>query len=197
MKLQDRDKRALAALGVMLVVSLVVFFWPSAETSVGSPDALVSVPEAERRLQKLRILAAAIPAREKALLDVDAQVKDREKGLLSAETAQQNSAHMLQVLRQVAQRQSPPVELGQVELGPVQAFGADYAEATVSFSTTCQIEQVVNFLADLTAQPELIATNEIQIRAGDAKKKTVFFRLTVSGLLPRRLLPEKRGGALF
>jgi len=197
MKLQDRDRRALAALGVMLVLSLAVFFWPSPETEVVSAEGVVSIPEAERRLGKLRALAAAIPAREQALRGVEEQLKERESGLLNAETAQQNSAHMLQVLRQVAQRQSPPVELGQVELGSVQPFGEHYAEARVSFSTTCQIEQVVNFLADLTAQPELISTSEIQIRAGDAKKKTVFFRLTVSGVLPRRFLPEKRGGALF
>jgi len=197
MKFEDRDRRALAALGVMLFISLAIYFWPSPESEVVSAEGVTSIPEAERRLQKLRALAAAIPAREKALGEVEAQLKKREEGLLSAETAQQNQAHMLQVLRSVAQRQTPAIELGQVELGQVQPFGADYAEATISFTTTCQIEQVVNLMADLTAQPELIATNEIQIRAGDPKKKTVFFRLSVSGLLPRRLAPERRGGTLF
>lgn len=195
MTLQDRDRRALALLAVALVVSLGVYFWPESAPDTVAPAVTDSIAMAERRLQKTLELAAAIPAKEKVLEEMDAQLKEREKGLIEAETPQQAQAQMVELLRKIARAQAPPLELGSIDLGAVQPFGAHYAEAFVSVSAVCRIEQIVNLLADLSAQPELIATHDIQLRAADQKKKTISMRLTVSGVLPRRLLPERKGAA--
>jgi hypothetical protein len=42
-----------------------------------------------------------------------------------------------------------------------------------------------------------VATNELSINAANAKQKTVSVRMTVSGLVPRRLVPVKKGLAAF
>ena len=55
------------------------------------------------------------------------------------------------------------------------------------------IEQLVNLLADLGAQPELLATSEIRIGQANGAQKLIPVRLTVSGIVPRKLIPEKKG----
>jgi hypothetical protein len=55
----------------------------------------------------------------------------------------------------------------------------------------CRVEQLVNVLAAIAALPELIATRDVQITAANPKDKTVRVRLTVTGVVPKSLLPDK------
>jgi hypothetical protein len=64
---------------------------------------------------------------------------------------------------------------------------------SVSISLECGIEQLVNFLAELGAQPELLATTDLRLGAAREKDKILPARLTVSGVVPRKLIPEKKG----
>ena len=74
------------------------------------------------------------------------------------------------------------------------AFAADaYARVTVSASMDCRIDELVNLLAAISAQPEIISTDEIRCGAANPKSKSMPVRLTISGLVPRRLVPEKKG----
>ena len=50
---------------------------------------------------------------------------------------------------------------------------------------------MVNLLADLGNQPELIATEEVQIGEASPKDKRLSVRIVVSGLVERKLIPEK------
>jgi hypothetical protein len=62
---------------------------------------------------------------------------------------------------------------------------------------TCLIEQLVNLLAALANEPELLSTNEIQVTGGPDKNKTIQVRLTLSGVVSKKLALEKKtGGAL-
>jgi hypothetical protein len=62
-------------------------------------------------------------------------------------------------------------------------------------SFVCGIEQLVNLLAALANnQPQILATNEISVVGGSDKKKNIQVRLTLSALVPRKLIP-KRGAA--
>jgi hypothetical protein len=63
---------------------------------------------------------------------------------------------------------------------------------SVSITVTCRIEELVNYLAALSAQPELTATEEIRFGTSHPKQKTMPIRLTVSGLVARRLVPERK-----
>ncbi len=198
MNLQDRDKRALMALGFALIVALVILLWPSSSsTPKAVAPGVTTIPMAEQRLARLRNVVAAIPGKKQVLDGVAAQLKQRERGILEAETAAQAQAQLLQLIRKVARSQAPPLELGQVEMGAVQALGADYGEVLVTVHTNCRIEQLVNLLADISAQSEAIATHDLQVRASDLKQKIVAVRLTVSGVMPKRLVPERRGVGAF
>jgi hypothetical protein len=55
----------------------------------------------------------------------------------------------------------------------------------------------VNFLAAIANQPEVLATNEINITGGRDKKKTLQVRLSLSGVVPKKLLPVKKAGGAF
>ncbi len=193
MTLTTRDKRALIVLGVTTAFSLTVWFWPESRGVAVKSTSVADIPLAERRLQRLRQLAATAPAKEAALKQALADLAVREKGIVQADTAAQAQAQILQIVRRLARGQAPPLEMSGVEMGPVRPFGADYGEAVVSVTFTARIDQLLNLLADLTAQPELVSTEEMRIGAAGNKQKTMTVRLTVSGVVPRKLVPEKKG----
>ena len=55
----------------------------------------------------------------------------------------------------------------------------------------------MNFLAALTSEKSLLATNEVRISSANPKEKTLTVRLTLSGVIPRKLVPEQKGPSLF
>jgi hypothetical protein len=138
-------------------------------------------------------LSAGLAAQQKLTAEIARELAAREQGLIQADTPAQAQAQLLQIFRRVASRQAPPIEIKTVEMGQIRPLGADYGELTVPVTFDCRIEQLLNLLADLTAQPEIVATSDLRITAGDARQKTLNVRLTVSGVAPRRLVPEKKG----
>lgn len=198
MTLRKRDARALAVLAVALVLfALFHFAWPENSAPVISAAGAGSIPTAEQRLARLRRLAASLPGKEQTLKIAASDLEQREKGIIQAETAAQAQAQVLQIVRRVAKAQPSPLDIRSVELGQVRPFGEHYGEALVSVSLECRIEELLNLLAELTAQPELIALEDLRIGSANAKEKTVAARLTVSGIVPRKLVPEKKGLTRF
>ena len=51
----------------------------------------------------------------------------------------------------------------------------------------------MNLLAGLSQQPEIVSTDEIRFGQANAKTKSISTRVTISGLVPKRLVPEKKG----
>lgn len=197
--LSARDKRALkvlgAAVGLFSVVFGTIWFWPQA-----SPESLGvtgTVPQAEKRLKSLRRLAAAVPAREEIDRRFAGELAGREKGLIAAETPAQAQAQLLQIVRRVGQAQSPPLQMSGSEFSPVKRFGDAYGEVAVTISAECGIEQILNFMADLSNQPELVATSTLQLGQANPKKKTLPVRMTISGLVSKKLAPDKKSEVSF
>jgi hypothetical protein len=191
---EQRDKRALVVLGAALVLAFV--YWIAGSSPSSSAKAVVpveSVERLEKGLANLRIRAAALPAQEALLKQANAELAEREKGLLSGDTADQAQAQLLQVIRRVAKAQVPPLEIRQVELGQPRSYGNAYGQVTVSVTIECRIEDLVNLLATLSAQPETTATEEIRFGLANPKLKIMPVRLTVSGIVPQRLAPPKKG----
>jgi len=195
MTLQDRDRRALLILGAALIVGAVLYFTSgSLSTGGGAKVAAVeSVERSEKRLANLRRQAATLDAKETLLKQVSLELADREKALISGDTAEQAQAQLLQVLKRVAAAQAPPLEIGQVELARPRTFGDAYGEVAVSVTVTCRIDELVNFLTALSAQPELTATEDIRFGMSHPKQKTMPIRLTVAGIVARRLVPVQKG----
>ena len=194
MTLTGRDKRALVLLGVAVVVLLLWKFATAGPTlRIAAPAD--SVPQAERRLNRLRQLAATVPGKQELLQKISAEVAAREKGIITADTAQQAQAQIQQIVRKVASTQG--IEVRGAEFAAVKPLGSDYGEAPVSVSFECGIEQLVNLLAALTAQPEMLGTSEIRVSSANPKDKHISVRLTVSGVVPRKLVPEKKAMTTF
>jgi hypothetical protein len=203
MNLQPRDRRALAWLAVSALLGLVIHFWPASDNTVVVAPASDAVTQAEMRLARLRESAATVPAKEAIFKKVSAGLTEREKGIITAATAAQAQAQLIQIIRRLGASEDPAVEIRSTELNPIRPFGDAYGEASVAVQIECRIDQLVNLLAALQTQPELVATSDLRVLSANAKEKTVAVRLTVSGVVPRNLVPEKSlsgkktaGGAL-
>jgi hypothetical protein len=199
MALQERERKLLIAGAVL--VPLMVIYWAVGGDDAGSanivkPIEANNIPAAERRLAESRRIAAIVPAQQERLQKATADLGAREKGLIQADTAAQAQGQLLQILRKVGKGQSPGIDLRNAEIGQVKAFGDRYGEVFISLNFDVRMEQLVQFLSDLTAQTEIIAVENLQVGQANPKEKIMPVRLTVSGLIRRELVPEKRAGAL-
>lgn len=165
----------------------------------GSPSGVVaaaeSVPLAEARLKRLREVAATMPAREQQFKQATDELQVREKGILKADTGAQAQALLQEKLRRLGQANG--IDIRGMEDARVRPLGNDYGEAMVWVRFSCGIEQLVNLLAQIGNEPELLATNQIQITGSTAKEKTLQVRLGLSGVVTKKIAQEKKiGGGL-
>jgi len=196
-KLTQRDKILLIGLCVVAVPAALYEIYQFSSASAAAPTAQAdNIPAAERRLARVRQLAATVAGKQQVLNQVSVELAQREKGIIQAETAPQAQAVLLDIVRRTASAQSPPVALGSVELQPPAKLG-EYGEVRVGVPFSCHIEELLNMLADLTNRPEAISVDEIRIGVHDPKQKTIGVRMVVSGVVPRRLVPDKKGGVKF
>jgi hypothetical protein len=195
---KTRDLRALALLGAAVLLAVLYV----SNTSSSKVPALVSasqpmtIPEAELMLARMRQSVALVPGKDEVLKQAAAELASREKALIVADTANQAQEQLLQIMRQVAAAGSPPLEYRSVELAAPRSFGDAYGEVTISLSFECRMEQLVQMLVDLSARPELVASTDMRVSGSNPKQKTVVVRLSVSGIVPKKLVPEKKAGML-
>ena len=193
MTISDRDQRALKILGAALALGLI--YWLATRTPGSGPSmvAVADTPQrAEKRLQGLRTALATVDGKEVLLKQASAEVADRERGLLSGDTADQAQAQLLQIIRRVASVQAPAIDIRQSEFGRPRSYGDAYGAVSVSISINCRTDELVNLLATLSQQPEIISTDDIRFGPANPKSKAIPIRLTVSGLVSKRLVPERK-----
>lgn len=193
MTLDARQRKALVFLAVLLIAGLAIRFWP--ESATPSASVVTPTPEtialAEKRLQHLREIAATVPARQDILKQVNSELAAREKGLLVADTLPQAQAQLIKLISDLGRAESPAVVIRNTEGFGIHPLGDNYGEATVSVQLDCRIDQLINMLSALAARPELVATSDLRITSSNAKDKTIGVHLTVAGVVPRKLVPEK------
>jgi len=194
MKLSKRDQRALAILVAALALLALRFVLGNSGPEVAEAS-VDSVDMAEKKLLKLRQLSATVPAKEALLKQANSELALREAGLIQADTAQQAQAQLLNIIRTLGKKEDIDARGG--EFGPVKPLGGDYGEVSVSVSFECGIDQLVNFLAALTSEQSLLATSEMRISSANPKQKTISVRLALSGVVPKKLVPEQKGPATF
>jgi hypothetical protein len=181
---------------VSLALTAIYTFWQqqSSEPAVVAMAASVdSVSLAEKQLAKLREAAATVPQKQEIFKQVSGDLALREKGLIVADTAQQAQSQIIQILRKLGHDENPRVEMRSQEFGAVRPLGDVYGEVLVTVQIDCGIDQLVNILVGLAARPELIASNELRVTSSNTKDKMIGVRLTVSGVVPRKLIPSKKG----
>ena len=195
MALQEREKKLLPIGAGALILTLAIAFWPSGDDAPKVVSMSDSPEIAEKRLAKTMQLVALVPAKEEEFKRASAELEKREKGMIQSDTAPQAQAQLFQIMRRVGRGQPSPIDVRAVEIGQAKTFGADYGEVSVAVVFDCRVEQLVNMLADLAAQPELLATSDIRITGNQNKEKAMQVRLSVSGIVPKKLIPEKKGYA--
>jgi len=192
----DRRTALLLVLGVAVVLALrFMVFGDKPASVVAASD---SIPMTEKRLAKLRAEVATVPGKEKVARVVLSDLAAREKGMVRADTAAQAQAQLLEIVRRTGKDEGIDVRgAEEMKVRPLADDYAsdDYAEVVVAVSFTCRIEQFINLLTDLANRPELLATSDIRVSAGNPKEKTVTVRLGLSGVASRKLAPEKKGPA--
>jgi len=189
-KLTERDRRALVILAAALVVAVLLRFTVFADPSAVVAPAADSTALAQQRLLRLRQISATLPVREAAEKQAAAALADRERGMLQADTAAQAQAALLQLARSVGKDNQIDVRSG--ELGTPRAFG-EYGLVYATITFDCRVEQLVNFLADLSRQPQLVAPSEERFTVLNPKEKTMSVRIVLAGLVEKKLVPEKKG----
>ncbi len=189
------NRRLLYILAVMIVLVGVRYgFFNSSDAPVAAA-VVDSIPAAEKRLELLRREAATLAGEEENYKKAAAELADREKTLLKAETEQQAQVALLDLVQNTGRANQ--IEIRGSQETRDKALTPDYGEVSVAVTFSCGMEQLVNFLTALGNQPELVATHDIQISGSNDKRKSVQVRLVVSAPVPRKLIPEKKGGAAF
>jgi hypothetical protein len=195
MSISAREKRVLVVWVAAVAAILAYRFWPESTPAAAGSQAVSSVPLAERRLTRNRELAGLVPGRQKLLSQAEADLALREKGILQAETAAQAQAQLVQMMKDLAKAEA--IEVRNTELGQVRPLGDAYGEIPISLSFESTVDAMLNLLTKMTQQKELIATDEIRIGAANPKQKTVLVRLTVTAVVARKLVPEKKALGVF
>jgi len=168
---------------------LILVFLPAGPAAPAAGPG--SIELAQQRLKGLRVLKSLVPAREAVMKQSSADLAVRERGLVPGDTAAQAQAALLEAARRVGK--ADQLDIRSVDFPPPKIFG-DYGMVFTQISFECHIEQLVNYLADLGHQPELMAPLEQHITAGqDRKQKIVLVRMTLAGVAPKKLIPEKKG----
>ncbi len=192
MNISPRERRMLSWLLVSAVVSGPIYFWLTSGSSTSAVvGPLDSAALAEKKLAKLRDTGATVAQKEEILKSVSAELAKREAGLIQADTAAQAGAALLEILTKLCASQQ--INIKQPELLPIVPLGDAYGEAVVAVNIECHLEQLINLLADISAQPQVLTTTDLQIQAANPKEKTINVRLAVGGVTPRKLVPARAG----
>ena len=193
MNQRKRNLLLYGTLGVMMASVAVRFASMGDQKVVASHD---TIPLAKQRLEILRRKAATVPAKEAMLKQAQAELVEREKGIVDAPTAEQARSHLFEVLHRTAVLNGFDSN-GAAQLPEPKALGKDYGQVSVGQSFTCGIDQLVNFLSAIANQPQILATEQILVQPVRNKQKDIAVRLTFSGVIPKKLVPVKKGADVF
>jgi hypothetical protein len=192
--LTSRDRRALIGLAAAGCVLALLVMLPnnSAPTAQGTS---MTPAQLRQRVTLLRQTAAALPVREALLKQADADLDDRERGIIQAASAAEAQAQLVLTAQRVGKTNS--LEVRSSDFTPPKVFG-DYGIVYATISFDCHIEQLLNFLADLTREQELIVPSEQRITSSaNSKDKMMAVRIVLAGIVAKKLIPEKKGLGAF
>jgi hypothetical protein len=195
MTLSSRDRRALVALAVAGVLGAIYLLTGSSGSTHTAQVVPMNSTQLRQRLTLLRQTAAVLPAREVVLKQAAADLADRERGIIQAGTAAEAQSELLQTAQRLGK--SNGLEVRSSDFATPKVFG-DYGIVYATVSFDCHIEQFLNFLADLTHEPELIVPSEERIgTSGNAKDKMMTVRMVLAGVVAKKLIPEKKALGTF
>jgi hypothetical protein len=189
---KNRSLYLYGTLAVMAASVLVRWAASGGETVVVAHD---TIPNARQRLEIVRRKAATVPGKELILKQVTAELKQREDGLVVAGTAEEARAHLIELLHRTALANGFDTQQGALQLPEPKPLGKnkEYGQVSVGQNFKCGIDQLVNFLSAIANEPEILATDQVFVAPVPDKNKDITVRLIFSGVIPKKLLPVKKG----
>jgi hypothetical protein len=193
--LTTRDRRALVVMAVVAVVAGIAEFATSTGATPSTQVVALNSTQLRQRLALLRQTAAVLPVREALLKQATADLSDRERGIIQAGTAAEAQSELLQTAVRLGKANG--LDVRSSDFGAPKVFG-DYGIVYATITFDCHIEQLLNFIADLTREPQLIVPSEERISAsGNPKDKMTTVRIVLAGVVAKKLVPEKKGLGAF
>ncbi len=195
MTLSPRERRALAILPAAIAVWALLEYVVFPDNGPATAEvASVSSTQLRQRVALLRQTAATLPVNEALLKQADADLADRERGVIHADTFPQAQAHLVETAHRIGNANQLDVRGG--DFPAPKAFG-EYGIVYATITFDGHIEQLLNFLADLTRESELIVPSEERVTSGNPKEKLMTVRMVLAGIVPKKLIPEKKGLGTF
>jgi hypothetical protein len=195
MTIAPRERTALAVLAAAIAAwALLQFVILPGGSAPAAQAVSLSSEQLRQKVALLRQTAAALPVHEALLKQMDADLADRERGIIQAGTAAEAQAQLVLTAQRVGKVNELDVR-GSDSPAP-KAFG-EYGIVYATISFDCHIEQLLNFLADLTREQELIVPSEERITSTNAKEKMMSVRMLLAGVVSKKLIPEKKGLGAF
>lgn len=194
--LAPRERTALSVLAAAVVVWALLHYviLPDSGSAPAAQAVSLSSAQLRQKVAQLRQTAAVLPVREALIKQLDADLADREHGIIQAGTAPEAQAQLVLTAQRLGKTNDLDVR-GSDSPAP-KAFG-EYGIVYANISFDCHIEQLLNFLADLTREQELIVPSEERITSANAKEKTMSVRMLLAGVVAKKLIPEKKGLGAF
>lgn len=194
MTLSVRD-RVIVLVAIGAVTAAILRLTSTTQVSPAAEVVSMNSAQLRQRLALLRQTAAVLPAREAVLRQTASDLADRERGIIQAGTAAEAQSELLQTAVRLGKANG--LDVRSSDFSAPKVFG-DYGIVYARVSFDCHIEQLLNFLADLTREPQLIVPSEEQMSAtGNAKDKTMTVRVLLAGVVAKKLIPEKKALGAF
>ncbi len=193
-RLTERERKLVIALiPSLLIIAIIYYATEPSSTAAPVVDTAAAIELAKQRLDRSRIISAALPSKMELKKSLDANVAGWDKRLISADTPAQAQAQLNQIFRRVARVQGPTVEIRAVDIGTAQPAGT-YAEIVVNVVFDCQVEGLLNLLTDLSNQPEFLSWRDVRIQSPDSKQKRINVSMTLVGLASSKLFGKAGPG---
>ncbi len=188
MQMKQRDKVALLGGGIAVSLFLILRFavfpvWDSLQ------DARANLPIQEKKLAKYREVAQTVSFRKGEVIGIESRLKDAEAGLLAGKSGPLASAELQDTVRQIAAKDA--IDFRSNEFMQIKPLNKDYATVPLSVQFQCHLDELVNLLNDLSANPKYLAVSRLSIQASGTKDKLVSVAMQISGIM--RAEPVQKG----
>jgi type II secretion system (T2SS) protein M len=190
MKLAEKDKKALLLAGIAVILYTAFQFavlplWDDLQ------ERRDNLPVAERKLDKYRAVARNAELRRTEASSADARLQEAERRLLTSETTALASAELQQLAKQLTTAES--IDIRSNNFLPAKPVGGQYMQVPLGLQFQCRLDQLVNFLNDVSGHQKRLAVSKLFIQALGGKDKQLSVTMELAGFM--RAEAAKTGGS--
>ena len=175
---KDKKALALAGIAVALYAALQFAVFPVWDALQERRDNL---PIEERKLEKYRAVVKTVELRRAEAASVDAKLQEAEKGLLTGDTAALASAELQQLAKQLSAAES--IDIRSNDFLPAKPAGGEYVRVPLGLQFQCRLDQLINFLSDISASPKRLTVSRLFVQSGGTKDKQVSVGMELAGFM--------------